>query len=273
MDDARTRKIKKVVAGNFDLSFAVYDEFERRYGFFADLSRSLAAFAGLSRGGRILDLGCGSGASSLILAREFDCRVVGIDLSVRMIELGRNLIDDPRVELRIGDACAPRQALDKGDADFDAAFYNASIFIIPQAAESLKAAAACLKPGGILAFSFYPEIRGPEGEDLFDTAFERLGEPRPRKQTITSYEEALAGLRSHTSETREGSHEKPFSEDFILDLFSIPAQSASLFPRLDYETRRSKVKELFATLEPEAATATIAWRLAAGKTSENGQLQ
>ena len=263
MDDARARKIKQVVANNFDQSFAAYEEFEEKHGFFADLTRALAEFAGLEKGMKVLDLGCGTGISSAVLAGEFGCRVTGIDLSAGMVEEGRKRISDPRVELLVGDACRPAAAT--GNRNFDAALYNASIFIIPEARQSLQAAVACLEAGGIIGFSFYPELVGADGQELFAEAFTRCDRPRPKKQTITGYNEALAGLESCCGAVREGEYSKPLSTAFLVDFFSIPAQSASLFPRLDYRERKTEVKKLFAALEPESESARIVWRLAAGR--------
>ncbi len=265
MDDAIIRKIKKIVSGNFDKSFDHYQTFEERHHFFADLTLRLATAAGLEKGSNVLDIGCGNGASAEILSRELECRVLGLDLSPKMIENGRQRIKDPRVRLVVGDAVNPRAVTGDGENDFDAALYNAAIFIIPDAAKSMQAAAACLKPGGSIGFSFYPQIIADSGEELFPTAFDRCALPRPKAQVVTSYEKALEGLRQCCREVKENAWERPFSEDFLVDFFSIPAQSASLFPRLDYEERRQLVPKLFAALKPEAKKAKIVWRMAVGK--------
>ncbi|MCD6292878.1 MAG: class I SAM-dependent methyltransferase [Deltaproteobacteria bacterium] len=265
MDDAIIRKIKKVVSGNFDKSFEIYQNFEEQYHFFADLTLRLAAAADLAQGAKVLDIGCGNGASAGVLSRELECQVLGFDLSPKMIEHGREIINDPRIRLEVGDAVNPQAVVSTGENDFDAALYNAAIFIIPDAAKSMQAAAACLKPGGSIGFSFYPQILAENGEELFPAAFDRCNLPRPRAQVVTSYEKALEGLRQCCREVKEKVWERPFSEEFLIDFFSIPAQSASLFPRLDYEERRQLVPKLFAALQPEAETAKIVWRLAVGK--------
>ncbi|MBN2809998.1 MAG: class I SAM-dependent methyltransferase [Deltaproteobacteria bacterium] len=265
MDDAIIQKIKKIVSGNFDKSFDHYQAFEERHHFFADLTLRLAAACGLEKGARVLDIGCGNGASAEVLSRELACRVVGLDLSAKMIENGRQRIKDPRIRLEVGDAVDPQSAIAGEELNFDAALYNAAIFIIPDAAKSMLAASACLKPGGALGFSFYPQILSAAGEDLFAIAFDRCNFPRPKAQVITSYEKALAGLRQCCRKVTETAWERPFSETFLIDFFSIPAQSASLFPQLDYEERRRRAPELFTALQPEAESARIVWRLAAGK--------
>ncbi len=262
MDDTIIRKIKKVVAGNFDKSFDRYRAFEEKYRFFADLTLRLAAAAEIKKGATILDIGCGNGASAEVLQNNFKGRVVGIDLSGQMIADGRKSIRNPDIRLEVGDAVNPQAVV--GKQRFDAALYNASIFIIPDAKESLKAAATCLKPEGVLGFSFYPQILSAEGEDLFPTAYERCARKQPKTWVITSYEKALDGLHEVCGRVTESVWERPFNLDFLSDFFSIPAQSNSLFPRLDYSERRQLVPELFSTLAPEAPSAKIVWRLAVG---------
>ena len=266
MDDAVIRKIKKVVAGNFDRSFDHYRTFEEKHHFFADLTLGLARACDLTNGCRVLDIGCGNGASAEILSREFAAQVVGLDLSPEMIKDGRRRINDSRIRLEVGDAVNPQAVLKENERDFDAALYNASIFIIPDAEKSLEAVAACLKPGGAIGFSFYPQILAADGTDLFAAAFDRCKLPRPKAQFVTSYEKAFAGLRTCCREVSESLFEKAFCREFLTDFFTIPAQSASLFPRLQYEERCQLIPQLFAALEVDAATAKMVWRLAAGKT-------
>jgi SAM-dependent methyltransferase len=51
-------------------------------------------------GMRILDLGCGFGDFARKARREGACAVVGIDISLRMLERAIALTDDPAIEYR-----------------------------------------------------------------------------------------------------------------------------------------------------------------------------
>jgi hypothetical protein len=51
----------------------------------------------------------------------------------------------------------------------------------------------------------------------------------------------------------------------LQDFFSIPAQSASLFPGRDYEERCDMVKQLFASLDDMEGDGRVVWRMAEGR--------
>jgi phosphoethanolamine N-methyltransferase len=57
-------------------------------------ARRFVAALGLRPGAHVLDAGCGLGGSAFVMAREYQARVTGIDLSVRMIELARQRRDE-----------------------------------------------------------------------------------------------------------------------------------------------------------------------------------
>ena len=62
---------------NFHEDTASFDEFHIRG---RDATRELAKLAGLQKGMKVLDLGCGVGGPARTLAAEFGCYVLGIDL-------------------------------------------------------------------------------------------------------------------------------------------------------------------------------------------------
>ncbi len=256
-------KVKQRVADNFDQSYRIYQDFEEKYHFFYDLTVRLAEKIGLQPGSRVLDVGCGNGISALALHEQFSCQVMGLDLSARMVAAGQALhISNTAVCLALGDG--ERLAEIVGDQRYDYVLYNASIFIFPDVERSLREAAACLLPGGKIAFSFYPSLTNAAGDDLFAVAFQRLGEALPRFQVITPYQKAADALEKYCCRICHRQWIRPFDLEFLRDFFSIPAQSASLFPGRDYEVRRELVGKLFSTLKDVASQASIVWRFAEG---------
>ena len=256
------QKVKLNVAENFDQSCQIYQAFEEKHHLFADLAFKLAECIDLQPGSRVLDVGCGNGISARVLNKRFACRVLGVDLSPKMVALGRSCIDSEDIQLIVGDG-EQLSALTQG-ALFDYVLYNASIFIFPDVTRTLSEAWTCLQPGGKIAFSFYPELLGPGEKDLFALAFERLGEPLPRFRMITDYAAACLALENQCGSIHHHCWQRPLDIEFLQDFFSIPAQSASLFPGRDYAQRRDLVVRLFAGLAEVNDQGKILWRMAEG---------
>lgn len=60
----------------------------------------LAREAGLERGSRGLDIGCGMGATSVQLARELGCQMTGVTLSPYQVQVAQELAEREKVEAR-----------------------------------------------------------------------------------------------------------------------------------------------------------------------------
>ena len=260
-------RVKRNVANNFDQSFLIYQAFEDKYRFFANLSLKLAESIRLTAGSSVLDVGCGNGISAKALNDQLGCRVVGVDLSEQMIAAGQALCNTPDIRLLQGDGEKLSRIV--GDQRFDVVLYNASIFIFPDVGAALDEAFKCLRPGGKIAFSFYPQILGANDEDLMSVAFKRLGEPEPKFRMITDYDKASRALENRCGNICHHPWERPLDVEFLQDFFSIPAQSASLFPGRGYEARREMAIQLFAGLDEMKDRGRIVWRMAEAVKSES----
>src|SRR5512135_123886 len=106
--------------------------------------------ASVEEGGLICDLGCGPGQIAHYL-HEHGARVIGVDLSLQMIELARQL--NPGLEFKQGNM----QALDVEDEAWAgiAAFY--SLIHIPreEVVMVLQELKRVLRPGGLLLVAFH----------------------------------------------------------------------------------------------------------------------
>lgn len=97
----------------------------------------------------IADIGCGTGALTLALARRFpDARVQGIDPSLAMVAAARSANDSANLAATFDLATA--QALPYADGGLDAITYSLSLHHIPAAdrPEALREARRVLRPGG-----------------------------------------------------------------------------------------------------------------------------
>ena len=260
--EAFKNKVKRHVAENFDQSIRMYQDFEEKHGFFKALALKMAEAIGVEARASVLDLGCGYGISARALNHRFGCRVLGVDLSPGMIAAGHSLSDGDDIRLLVGDGENLSPVV--GDRRFDYVLYNASIFIFPDVSKTIAESYQCLRPGGKIAFSFYPQLVGEGKEDLFEVAFRRLGEPLPRFRVITDYSKASGALEHQCTNICHHRWVRPLDIRFLQDFFSIPAQSASLFPNREYAARSDLVRRLFATLADMTGKGRIVWRMAEG---------
>lgn len=77
-------------------------------------------------GARVLDVGCGTGATTTQLIARGATEVVGIDLSEPMVTAARAAIEDPRVHLEVGDVLdlAPAAPFDVVFSRFGVMFFS-----------------------------------------------------------------------------------------------------------------------------------------------------
>lgn len=102
----------------------------------------------------VLDLGCGTGWTSLFLARAgYD--VVGVDISTDAIEAARATAKEQRVD-RVEFVAADYEELRLNRA-FDYVLFYDALHHAEDEAKALEVAHAALKPGGVL-FAFEPGV-------------------------------------------------------------------------------------------------------------------
>jgi len=139
---------------------------------------------------RILELGCGDGNGTLMLAKTH-ARIVAVDLSSDLVEKAKQKVKFNNVEFRVLDA----EKLPFKDKTFDAVVGN-SILHHLDVCEVLKEVKRVIRPGGKIAFC-EPNLMNPQifierkvrfiGRILqvspFETAFMR----KPLKRTVESF--------------------------------------------------------------------------------------
>ena len=90
-------------------------------------------FAGIVAAGRVLDVGCGTGSLSFCLARNPGIvEVEGLDFSPAYIDHAKRQNGDPRLNFRVGNACA----LPFPIASFDHTLAMLVLQFIPDACQS-----------------------------------------------------------------------------------------------------------------------------------------
>ena len=160
-DDANTR-----AATTYNAAADCYDDpansFWERFG------RATVDRLHLRPGSRVLDVCCGSGASSLPAAERVgpEGSVLGIDLASRLLELARRKAAARglrNVDFRVGDMLDLRLP----ESHFDAALCVFGIFFVPDMPAAVRALWRVVCPGGQLAITTW----GPRFFEPATTAF------------------------------------------------------------------------------------------------------
>jgi ubiquinone/menaquinone biosynthesis C-methylase UbiE len=119
----------------------------------------------------VLDVGCGIGATAILIAEKTGARVTGIDLSPKMIEKARERADQlgisDRVQFKLGNVLA----LDFNTAAFDVALFESVLTILPgDPIQALSEIFRVLKPDGRVGGNeaTINPAGSPELEDLLE---------------------------------------------------------------------------------------------------------
>ena len=100
-------------------------------------------------GKAVLDLGCGAGDKCAEYVRRGAARVVGIDISEKMLDLARGQNADPRIEYRR----LPMESLGELEGPFDLATSSLALQYVADYAGVAAEVYRLLKPGGRFVFS------------------------------------------------------------------------------------------------------------------------
>src|SRR5574343_293078 len=184
-------------------ALAPIDEFHIR-GRAATLE--LAEATGLQSPMRVLDIGSGLGGTARYLAKEFGCRVTGIDLTEEYCQVASMLTAklglDGLVDYRQGDATN----LPFDDNAFDVVWTEHVAMNIPDKRRFYGEMHRVLKPGGTLAIHVI--LAGPAGPVLFpvpwartpDTSF--LASPEELRHLLKNSGFTIQDWRDTTAEAR-----------------------------------------------------------------------
>jgi SAM-dependent methyltransferase len=123
------------------------------------VARQFLAWLAVPRGGRWLDVGCGTGAlSEVILEVTSPVAVVGVDPSTGYAAFARRRVQDPRARFAVGDV----RALPFPAADFDAVVSGLVLNFIPEPAAAVSEIARVTRPGGVVGAYVWDYAGGME---------------------------------------------------------------------------------------------------------------
>ena len=164
----------------FDEAASLYDEV--RPGYPEDLFDDIVSLSGIPAGGRILEIGCGTGQATVPFARR-GYRIQCIELGENMAAVARrNLERYPNAEVRTG--AFEESFLQEGA--FDLAV-SATAFHWLDPAVAYPKAARALRDGGSLALFWNVHVHSDASEGFFEAA-QRIYEREAREIWDHKYE-------------------------------------------------------------------------------------
>jgi ubiquinone/menaquinone biosynthesis C-methylase UbiE len=155
------KQAKQKAAATYDAAADHFDD--EPLGFWDRVGRRTINGLGLPMGAKVLDVGCGTGASALPAADAVgkNGSVLGVDLASRLLERARAkalAAGLENVEFRVGDMTA----LGHPDGSFDAVVSVFSVFFVPDMEGLVRELWRMVRPGGKLALTTWgPRMFGP----------------------------------------------------------------------------------------------------------------
>jgi SAM-dependent methyltransferase len=113
-----------------------------------ELTAHLGKKLGISKGHKVLDVACGSGTSAIALAKEFDCKVVGVDLSQKNLDLAQKKAQDMGIDNLIEFKCSDAEKIDLPDGTFDFVICECALCTFPDMKTAVSEMHRVLKEGG-----------------------------------------------------------------------------------------------------------------------------
>ena len=131
----------------------------------AELTRRTVAAMALPANGKLLDLGCGTGTTALLIGREFDYAVTGIDTSAANIKRASERATSTSISFKLADA----HSLSFENSRFDGIIAECVFSLLSDKPVALTELLRILKPGGRIGITDMA-IQGALPGDLADAA-------------------------------------------------------------------------------------------------------
>jgi arsenite methyltransferase len=116
-------------------------------------TKTLLARCHVEQAVEVLEVGCGIGVGPARTARMYDCRVVGVDISERMIEWSRRRAREEGVEDRIELVVANVLALPFESGRFDATLCESVLAFVDDKEQAIRELVRVTKPGGYVGLN------------------------------------------------------------------------------------------------------------------------
>jgi len=162
----------------------------------AEATEELAELCHVGPGKVVLDVGCGVGVTPVYLIKQHRCRVVGVDISERMIQRSRERADREGVASETEFHVADAENLPFDDGVFDAVITESVTAFPEDKQRAVDEYARVTKPGGYVGLNESTWLKTPPPPEFAAWASREVGacvEPLAREEWEALLENA--GLR------------------------------------------------------------------------------
>lgn len=146
-------------------------------------TRELIELCRIGEGKRVLDAGCGVGATACYIAKKYGCRVIGVDISERMIDVSRKRARKEGVEDNVEFIVADVQSLPFKDTTFDAVISESVLVFVKDKRKALSEYVRVTKPRGYIGLNECTWIKIPPPKKLIEYLSQVFG-----SKILASYE-------------------------------------------------------------------------------------
>ncbi len=154
-----------------------------------DATEALIELCHIGKGSYVLDVGSGVGATPCFIANRYACRVVGVDISPRMVERSRDRAKREKVADKVEFRIADAQDLPFEGELFDAVITESVTAFPEDKQKAVNEYVRVTKPGGFVGLNESAWLKVPPPPEIVAWAAQDLG---ANVQPLTS--DAWAGL-------------------------------------------------------------------------------
>lgn len=130
-----------------------------------NINKVLSNYAGITKDSKVLDAGCGIGGSSIWMAKNIGCKVMGISLTAKQVAQANQIATNEGMQHLANFEVQDYTATTYPDASFDVIWGIESICHAPDKKDFIKEAYRLLKPGGRLIVADFYKQENLTGKD------------------------------------------------------------------------------------------------------------
>jgi arsenite methyltransferase len=131
-------------------------------------TRELIKLLDLREDKYVLDIGCGVGATACYIAKRYGCKVVGIDISDKMLDWAKKRAKREKVEQIVEFRIADAQSLPFKDDIFDAAICESVTAFVEDKSKAVREYIRVTKPEGCIGLNEGTWLKEKPPQDLVE---------------------------------------------------------------------------------------------------------